>query len=141
MLRPPVTCRPAARPPCPGLKLPLAFEAFCSLNWERYLAYARVHLSERAAADLVRTALGDLVTSWHTVVALDNPTAYAWQDFAARTWYLSTPALRSLSGGIRYEARVLHQLLGYSIDETAEVMGEEPGRIRSTVTSPSPKPG
>ncbi|MCK7625240.1 sigma-70 region 4 domain-containing protein [Streptomyces sp. RS10V-4] len=131
---------PARRP---AITLPPAFEAFCALYCERYFGYALAHLPEPDASRVLGEAMGEVAVHWADLVRRPNPAACAWALVSAR--------IRQRGGGPRpgagdlaarrrpealrqpaleYDAFVLHDVLGHSVAETAEVMGEEASRVR-----------
>lgn len=120
--------------------LPPAFEAFCTLHRDRYLDYARAHLPENDARRTVRCALGELAVRWPHIVSHPNPAARAWTLLSA---YIRTqhPVLPPLSDcpALQYDALVLHCRLDYSSTAAAEVMGQEPSKIRYLVCSAPPQ--
>ncbi|MFF3343166.1 hypothetical protein [Streptomyces flavidovirens] len=130
--KPASRARPARQ--CPGITLPPAFEAFYALHWKLYLDYALAHLAETAATAVVRETFGELATQWPFIVSRLNPNAHAWGILTARTWAVSNLGVQRACSDVHYDALVLHRLLGYSTTDTADVMGEEPSKIRYVVT-------
>ncbi|MFV0127225.1 hypothetical protein ACLGI4_05850 [Streptomyces sp. HMX112] len=133
-------------PQSPRLALPLAFEAFCILRREPYLAYAQAHLGAAAGADAVAEAFGDLVTHWSTIVASHNPAAGAWEHFTQWIAARSCPLPIWAECTLQYQVVVLHDLADCSLAVTAEATGQDPSQIRyflhrwrrATSTEPSP---
>ncbi|MFJ9481936.1 hypothetical protein ACIRRI_44340 [Streptomyces mirabilis] len=125
--RPPASLTPA---------LPPAFEAFCTLHRDRYLDYARAHLPEMDAHRVVRCALGELAVRWPHIVSHPNPVARAWTLLSAyiRTQHPVPPPLSDCPP-LQYDALVLNCLLDYSSTAAAEVMGQDPSKIRYLVCS------
>lgn len=150
------TCRPTASPrPTAGLpslsrlksslpreptdltaELPPAFEAFCALNRNSYLDYARAHLPDVQAHRLVRSLLGELAVSWLDIVSSPNPQNRAWTYLRTRV-QITAPALRALEAcpPHQYDALVLHCRLGYASTDAAAVMGLDASKIRYLVLS------
>ncbi|MFI9650643.1 hypothetical protein ACIHAA_30790 [Streptomyces sp. NPDC052040] len=123
-------------PPPPAL--PPAFEAFCALHRDCYLAYARVHLPEEEAHRVVRGALNELAVRWPYVVAQHRPATPAWALVSARIRARHPrPAPLDACPPVQYDALVLHCLLEYSSTAAAETMGLEPSKIRYLVYSAS----
>lgn len=122
--------------PPPALTLPPAFQAFYALHHARYLAYAQAHLNTTEAEAAVREAFGNLVTHWPYIVRQSNPTAHAWQRLVdhvhSRSPRLPLPARSPL----HYATLILHRMLGYSVKDTADATGQDPGKIRYLVLSP-----
>lgn len=116
------------------ITLPPAFEAFYALHVERYLGYTRAHVGETAAARALRNAFGELATHWADIVGRHNPTSHAWKLFATHT-RRGSRLLMPGRPALEYDSRVLHCHLGYSLAETAEVMGEDPSKIRYLLVS------
>ncbi|KUL51410.1 hypothetical protein ADL22_06330 [Streptomyces sp. NRRL F-4489] len=125
----------------PAVTLPPAFEAFCALYCERYFGYALAHLPEPAASRVLGEAMGEIAIRWADLVRRPNPAAGAWALVSARIRERGggpdsgNPAARRRPGVLRqpaleYDAFVLHDLAGHSVEETAEVMGEEASRVR-----------
>ncbi|MFB7636309.1 hypothetical protein ACFC0M_35960 [Streptomyces sp. NPDC056149] len=136
--------RRAAPAAPPAVALPPAFEAFYALHCARYLGYALAHAGEPAASRMVGEAMGEVAIRWADIVRRPNPATCAWLLVRTRIRQRSRfpgpapegAALRDPDGsGLRqpaleYDAFVLHEVLGYSAAEAAEVMGEEVSRVR-----------
>ncbi|WP_275465988.1 sigma factor-like helix-turn-helix DNA-binding protein [Streptomyces noursei] len=134
--------RPAVVPP--AVTLPPAFEALYALHGARYLGYALAHVAEPAAARVLGEAMGEVAIRWADIVRRPNPAACAWTVVSARIRARSggtgldpadlTPGLFERVGlchpALEYDAFVLHDVLGYSVEETAEAMGAEVSRVR-----------
>ncbi|MFF9914798.1 hypothetical protein [Streptomyces sp. NPDC013457] len=117
--------------PAVGLVLPAALDAFHTLNRPRYDAYARAHLDPEAAQAAVRTAVGLLAANWNYVLAQPNPAALAWDQLVACTQSRTHPVPGIDTGNpLRYDARVLHDLMNQSIDTIAHATGHHPSKIR-----------
>ncbi|MDQ0585829.1 hypothetical protein [Streptomyces rishiriensis] len=116
--------------------LPPAFEAFCALNRDSYLDYARAHLPHVQAHRLVRGLLGELAVGWLDIVGSPNPQARAWTHLRTRV-QLTAPALPALQtcSPHQYDALVLHCRLGYTSAGAAAVMGLDASKIRYLVLS------
>ena len=117
----------------PALALPPAFQAFYALHHARYLAYAQAHLDASEAEVAVRDAFGNLVTHWPSIVSQPNPTAHAWQQLADRVHSQSTRLPIPARSPLHYDALILHQMLGYSVKDTADATGQDPSKIRYLV--------
>ncbi|MDX3229235.1 sigma-70 region 4 domain-containing protein [Streptomyces sp. ME19-01-6] len=113
----------------PPVTLPLAFQAFHHLHYERYLEYARAHLPETKAIRAVREAFGCLATHWPYIVSRLNPTSCAWSWFTTRIRIGSCPVVTAVCPS-QYDAVLLHYVLGHPIKEAAALMGEHPSRVR-----------
>ena len=128
----------------PVVALPPAFEAFYALHCARYLGYALAHAGEPAASRMVGEAMGEVAIRWADIVRRPNPAACAWLPVRTRIRPRSRcpgPAPEGAAWGnpdgsglrqppLEYDAFVLHEVLGYSVAEAAEVMGEEASRVR-----------
>ncbi|MDQ0780129.1 hypothetical protein QF026_008595 [Streptomyces aurantiacus] len=116
--------------------LPPAFEAFCALNRDSYLDYARAHLPHQPARRLVRSVLGELAVRWTDIVSNPNPSARAWTLLRTHVHdiALTTGVLEACSA-YQYDALVLHCLLGYSSTSAATAMGTDPSKVRYLVLS------
>ena len=116
--------------------LPPAFEAFCALNRECYLDYARAHLPHIQAHRLVCSLLGELAIGWLDIVSHPNPQARAWTLLHTRV-QAAAPAPAALVDCPvqQYGALVLHCRLGYSSTAAAAVMGLDASKVRYLVLS------
>jgi hypothetical protein len=125
--------RAAAAGPPP---LPPAFEAFCALHRDCDLDYARAHLPESDARRAVSSALGELAIRWPHIVSHLNPAARVWTLLSARIrTQRPVPPPLSDCPTLHYDALVLHCLLDCSSSAAAEVMGQDPNKIRYVVCS------
>ncbi|MFE3652579.1 hypothetical protein [Streptomyces sp. NPDC059122] len=136
--------RPETPAAPPAVALPPAFEAFYALHYACYLGYALAHVPEPAASRVLGEAMGEVVIRWADIVRRPNPAACAWILVSARIRQRSEgpgrdladlalrhraqPALRHPA--LEYDAFVLHDVLGHSVEDTAEAMGEEISRVR-----------
>ncbi|MFE7311923.1 hypothetical protein ACFU7T_02230 [Streptomyces sp. NPDC057555] len=132
---------PAARP---AVTLPPAFEAFYALHCARYLGYALAHVAEPWASRAVGEAMGEVAIRWADIVRCPNPAACAWALVRTRIRRRSGGTGAGVEGAVlchpsrsglrrsalRYDAFVLHEVLGHSLEDTAEAMGEEISRVR-----------
>jgi len=116
--------------------LPPAFEAFCALNRDSYLDYARAHLPDIQAHRLVCSLLGELAIGWLDIVSSPNPAARAWVLLHTRV-QTAAPAPAALEDCpmLQYGALVLHCRLGYSSTAAAAVMGLNASKVRYLVLS------
>ncbi|MDC2960402.1 hypothetical protein PO587_38860 [Streptomyces gilvifuscus] len=118
--------------------LPPAFEAFCALNRDSYLDYARAHLPHSPARRLVCSLLGELAVGWLNIVSNPNPPARAWMLLRTRVQSAAShPTVLETCPAQQYDALVLHCRLGYSSAQAATVMGVDPSKIRYLVLSAS----
>lgn len=118
--------------------MPLDYTAFCLMNQESYLRYARERLVDPQVAEAtVKSALGELATIWPTALRSASTAAVAWRTMAAyvsRARTICTPAVRgaldclhSILPALQADVLILHRQLALSIEETADLMGiEEP---------------
>ncbi|MER6425511.1 hypothetical protein [Streptomyces sp. NPDC001137] len=116
--------------------LPPAFEAFCALNRDSYLDYARAHLPPTQAHRLVCSVLGELAVGWCDIVSNPNPPARAWALLRTRV-QTAAPAPITLDAcpAQQYDALVLHCRLGYTSAAAAAVMGLDASKVRYLVLS------
>ncbi|MFI6661499.1 hypothetical protein ACIBL8_38965 [Streptomyces sp. NPDC050523] len=123
-------------PGSPTPVLPPAFEAFCALNRDSYLDYARAHLPHIQAHRLVCGLLGELAIGWLDIVSSPNPQARAWTLLHTRI-QAAAPAPAALEDCpmLQYGALVLHCRLGYSSTAAAAVMGLDASKVRYLVLS------
>ncbi|GGU60861.1 hypothetical protein GCM10010211_27150 [Streptomyces albospinus] len=129
--------------PGPVIALPPAFEAFYALHFERYLGYTLAHVDEPAASRALGEAVGEVVIRWADIVRRPNPAAYAWTLFRTRIRTRGTTRVRSSRPAgpnsrhtsLGYDVFVLHEVLGYTVEEAAEVMGEEVSRVRCVLAA------
>ncbi|MDC0773905.1 hypothetical protein [Streptomyces sp. HD] len=119
--------------------LPPAFEAFCVLNRDGYLDYARAHLPTKQAHQLVCSVLGELAVGWCDIVSNLNPSAKAWTLLRTRV-HTAAPVPGGLDAcsAQQYDALVLHCRLGYSSAAAACVMGLDASKVRYLVLSATP---
>lgn len=119
--------------------LPPAFEAFCTLNRDSYLDYARAHLPYQSARRLVCSVLGELAVRWTDIVSNPNPPARAWTLLRTRVHTIApTVGVLETCSAYQYDALVLHCLLGYSSTAAATAMGTDPSKVRYLVLSATP---
>lgn len=123
-------------PGTPTPALPPAFEAFCTLNRDTYLDYARAHLPPTQAHQLVCNLLGELAISWLHIVSSPNPPAQAWTLLHTRI-QAAAPAPATLQNcpAQQYDALVLHCRLGYTSTAAATAMGLDASKVRYLVLS------
>jgi hypothetical protein len=116
--------------------LPPAFEAFCALNRDSYLDYARAHLPHVQAHRLVCSLLGELAIGWLDIVGHPNPQARAWALLDTRI-QAAAPAPAALEDCPvqQYGALVLNCRLGYTSAAAAAVMGLDASKVRYLVLS------
>lgn len=70
----------------PMTRLPLDFTAFHKQHRKTYVRWAERNLSSRAdAEEAIDQAFEELALSWHSVLAHENPAAYAWRVMKNRT--------------------------------------------------------
>ncbi|MFF2807310.1 hypothetical protein ACFVT2_09020 [Streptomyces sp. NPDC058000] len=136
--------RPATPATPPAVALPPAFEAFYALHCECYLGYALAHVTESAASRVLGEAMGEVVIRWADIVRRPNPAACAWALVSTRIRQRSGGPGRDVEGlalrhlehtalrhpALEYDAFVLHDVLGHSVEDAAEAMGEEVSRVR-----------
>ncbi|MGW1957627.1 hypothetical protein ACWCPI_33595 [Streptomyces sp. NPDC001920] len=119
--------------------LPPAFEAFCVLNRDSYLDYARAHLPPKQAHRLVCGVLGELAVGWCDIVSNLNPPGKAWTVLRARVRAaVPVPGVLDSCPAQQYDALVLHCRLGYSSTAAACVMGLDASKVRYLVLSATP---
>jgi len=129
---------PLPREPTSSLApaLPPAFEAFCALNRDNYLDYARAHLPPEQAHHLVCSVLGELAVGWLDIVSNPNPPARAWRLLRTRVQTAApAPVVLEACPAQQYDALVLHCRLGYSSADAAAVMGVDASKVRYLVLS------
>ncbi|MEV0183195.1 hypothetical protein AB0I54_28450 [Streptomyces sp. NPDC050625] len=125
-------CDPARLTPA----LPPAYEAFCALNREGYLDYARVHLPSAQAHQLVRSVLGELAVGWTGIVSHPSPPARAWELMRSRVHTVARiPPVLETCPAQQYDALVLNCRLGYSSMAAASVIGLDASKVRYLVLS------
>ncbi|ANZ20365.1 hypothetical protein SNOUR_35685 [Streptomyces noursei ATCC 11455] len=145
----PASRRSAVPAAPPAVTLPPAFEAFYALHCGRYLDYALAHAAEPAASRILGEAMGEVAIRWADIVRRPNPAACAWTLVSTRIRqrgggpdptleegalrHRAQPALRHHV--LEYDAFVLHEVLGYSVEDAAEAMGEEVSRVRYALTT------
>ncbi|MFJ1748334.1 hypothetical protein ACIOJD_19100 [Streptomyces sp. NPDC088116] len=120
------------------LALPATFEAFYTLHHDRYLAYARAHMSSTAAAAALREAFGELATHWSHVLRRPNPTAEAWEKLVRRVGRRAPALTAGTTSYVQYQVVVLHHLAGCSVNAVADTTGLEPCRVRYLLRTWSP---
>ncbi|MFI6156617.1 hypothetical protein ACIBCA_28495 [Kitasatospora sp. NPDC051170] len=137
--------------------VPLEFAAFCELHRPRYLSYARVWLTEHAAAaTAVQQAFAEIAVQWRELLGSSNPTARAWQILRGTVAEHSTrrastnPAdptdptvLRRVDTTeqdrrpVDDDLAILHYVVGLAAPEIADVIGTDTasvaGRLRRTM--------
>jgi hypothetical protein len=132
----PRTSSPPREPASLAPALPPAFEAFCALNRDSYLDYARAHLPPKQAHRLVCSVLGELAVGWLDIVGNPNPSARAWKQLRTRVQSTApAPAVLEACPAQQYDALVLHCLIGYSSAAAAAVMGLDASKVRYLVLS------
>ncbi|MFJ6772264.1 hypothetical protein ACIQOV_15075 [Kitasatospora sp. NPDC091257] len=131
----------AESPPGPGepADVPLEFTAFCELHRPRYLSYARVWLTEHAAAAIaVQQAFAEIAVHWRELMGSSNPTAHAWEILRGT---VAEHTRRVTADPGRHPAEddlaILHYVVGLAAPEIADVIGTDAasvaGRLRRTM--------
>ncbi|MFD8703537.1 hypothetical protein ACFV1W_13045 [Kitasatospora sp. NPDC059648] len=131
----------AEPPPGPGEPedIPLEFAAFCELHRPRYLSYARVWLTEHAAAaTAVQQAFAEIAVQWRELLTSHNPTALAWQILRGT---VAEHTRQETAAPDRHPAdddlAILHYVVGLAAPEIADVIGTDTasvaGRLRRTM--------
>ncbi|WP_052847681.1 sigma factor-like helix-turn-helix DNA-binding protein [Streptomyces avicenniae] len=119
----------------------LDYQAFRELRHAAYLRFAQARTGDpHAASSLVDAAFIDLAAIWPDVLRSARPAAIAWsvlgRHLAALDGESQAPAAASFGdpftgpGPRRSDAMLLHQQLGMSVKEAAEVMGIDETSLR-----------
>ncbi|MER7111901.1 hypothetical protein [Streptomyces sp. NPDC000229] len=122
MSRHSATCHPS-----PSL---LAYEAFYTLHYPHYLAYARAHLDNGQADKTVTSVFDALFTAWPSVISSLNPTARAWELLIDHVHGQGTG--HPTSGTLPSNTDLLTlTALGYSAEHSADLTGLPLGKVCS----------
>ncbi|MER6231263.1 MULTISPECIES: hypothetical protein [Streptomyces] len=133
---------PAAHRPLDntGIILPAAFRAFRTLQEPAYRAYTDAHTFPEDTGLLLGLAFGELAAHWSVIMRRPDPTAYAWDLFAATIHHHTTRLRLSTAGPLQYEIVVLHYLAGYNINRTSEATGRSSDKVRHLLRTWHPRP-
>lgn len=129
------------RPPVRRGRGPVVFEGFRTLYAGPYLAYARIHLGSRRAADVVRSTFSAVARRWPAVVSSRSPTAAAWEQLVAHTGSRQRPLSVVARSPLEYDVVVLHHVLGYGVGVIADVVGHHPSKVNYLVRAWPPAAG
>ncbi|MEV6553455.1 sigma-70 family RNA polymerase sigma factor [Streptomyces sp. NPDC051597] len=139
--------------------LPPAFEAFFAMNVLRYAAYARLHLNKDMVDTAVLATFEVILQDWLLFLQQPRPAAWAWQVLRrsvaeqarrvsprqvlaqamrdARASLGAMPSELGLYDAIaalperQFDVIVLRFVLGYSVGQTADLMGLGDATVRS----------
>ncbi|MEV7660164.1 hypothetical protein AB0O39_39225 [Streptomyces anulatus] len=113
----------------PGIILPAAFRAFCTLREPAYRAYTEAHTSPADSALLLARGLGDLAANWSVIMRRSDAATYAWDLFATTVRHHTDRIRISVTCPLQYETVVLHHLAGCTIERTSETIGRPRAKV------------